>query len=51
MFFERISDIVEAIALPEALAILGHELDAANPFGTFPKIQMRNNETKRPAML
>src|SRR5712692_7122555 len=47
----RIAAHVVAVLLPEARAIAVHELQAADPLGALPEVQVRHEQTQRPAVL
>ena len=42
---------VVAVLFPEAGAIGAEDLDAGDPLGAFPQVEMRHDEADRPAML
>src|SRR6188768_987032 len=42
---------VVAVALPEAGPVFGHELEAAQPLGTFPEVEVRHEQSERPAVI
>src|SRR5688572_28015999 len=51
LLFERIRVVVVAVALPEARAVIGSQLDAAEPLGALPEVLARNHQPERTAVL
>ena len=46
-----VAEVVVAALLPEAAAVGGHVLDAADPLGPLPGVQMRHDQPQREAVL
>src|SRR6266545_840940 len=51
LFLPRIAAHVVAVLLPEAWPVAGHELQAADPLGALPEVEVRHEQPQRPAVL
>ena len=51
LLLPRVAVVVVAGGLPEPRAALDQELESAQPFGALPEVQVRNQKSRRPAVL
>ena len=51
LFAPWVAVVVIAELLPEAGGVLQHQVDAANPLGRLPEVQVRDQQSGRPAVL